>query len=112
MKELKHFNKLTEAMVINPNDFGGHYNLDDVDINTGLTYLETGMAELVGDIAAQGIDSEEAQKVVEDAIKELIKMNALTTPPEEHESDGAKAMWLSHAKPKVKAHLQLMGLIY
>lgn len=112
MKELYDFkntlNEMSEPIVYT-NDFGGQRNLQDLDPISGLTYLEQGMASLYGDIGAHGKSVPQAKKIVDNAIKELVKEKALPEPPKEEDSDGAKAMWLSSAKWKVKAHLQMLG---
>lgn len=116
MKELYDFKKLTGELnegqdIINPNDFGSHRNLQDTDHITNLTFLEQGLAEIYGDIAAHGKSDAHAKTAVGKAIKELVDMNAMPAIPEETDSDGAKAMWISHAKPRIVAHLRLMGEI-
>jgi hypothetical protein len=116
MKELYEFRKVLSNMtestnIINSNDFGLTQNLQDRDNITGLTYLENGMAEIYGDIAAHGISIAKAKKLVNDAIKELIASKVIPEMPYEEDSDGKKAMWLSMARPRITAHLKLNSII-
>ena len=104
-------NRLQEGHpVIDSADFGGQRNLQDRDVKTGLTYLEEIMAELVGDVMVHGVSEAKAVKEVKIALDELIEMNALGEVPTEGSSDGAKAMFAFHARPKIRAHLKLKGI--
>jgi len=116
LTEINSFNELCNELeeseqVVNSNDFGGHWNLDDKNPYSGLTYLEQGMAELVGEVVAMGFAVAKAEKEVEKTVKELVDAGALPEPPTEESSTGAKAMFISMAKPKVKAQLQLKELV-
>ena len=116
MKELYDFRKVLKNLnesnaIINSNDFGLSQNLQDKDVITGLTYLENGMAEIYGDIAAHGITAAKAKKFVNDAIEELIASKVIPEMPLETDSDGKKAMWLNMARPRITAHLKLTSVI-
>jgi len=50
-------------------------------------------------------------KRFEKAIKELVADEVLPDIPSEDDPDGNKARWLHMAVPRVKAHLELKGLI-
>jgi hypothetical protein len=116
MKELYDFRNVLKDLnessnIINSNDFGLTQNLKDNDHITGLTYLEQGMAEIYGDIAAHGITIARAKTLVNNAIKELIDMKVLPEIPGEEVSDGQKAMWLSMARPRIVAQLKVNEII-
>jgi uncharacterized protein YutE (UPF0331/DUF86 family) len=116
MKELHDFRKVLNTLnesdnIINSNDFGLTQNMQDKDHISGLTYLEKGMAEIYGDIAAHGITVAKAKKFVSDAIEELIASKVIPELPNEADSDGKKAMWLSMARPRITAHLKLNSVI-
>lgn len=116
MKEISDFYKELNSIeegrqVIDPVEFGSQRNLQDNDVYTGLSYLEQGMGEIVGDVAVHNLSISKAQKEVDKAIKQLVKDEVLPEPPTEEATDGQKAIWLSNAKPKIKAHLQLNGII-
>lgn len=116
MKELYDFRKITKVLeesqdIINTNDFGSHRNLQDVDHISGLSYLEQGLAEIYGDLAAHGKDEVEAKEIVDDVISELVDMKVLDEVPLETACDGAKAMWISNAKPRIAAHLKMIGVV-
>lgn len=111
MKELKEFKNLTEAMVVNPNDFGGQQNLEDDHFEGDMSYLESAIAGMVGDLASYGIERNEADKMIKDVVKELVKDKSIEEVPSEGATDGQKARWLSHSRPVIKAHLKLMGAI-
>lgn len=113
MKELYDFNKALGEMNESKetNDLGGHWNLKDKDVTDGKTYLEKGLADIYGELAAHGKSDSQAKKIADKAIKELVDMKALEELPTEESSDGAKAQWLSVAKSKIMAHLRLMGEI-
>jgi hypothetical protein len=116
MKELKEFKSLIRDLhegvaVINSNDFGITQNLSDIDFIHGVSFLEKGLAEIVGDVMAYGYSAKQADKMIKDAMEELMKTKVISTVPTEKDTDGQKAMWLNMARPRIVAHLKLTGKI-
>lgn len=116
MKELYAFNDLLgnlneQENFINANDFGMFQNLGDKSFITDLSYLETGMAEILGDVMAHGVSQMKAKTLVDGAIKELMNTKVIPELPSEEDCDGKKAMWINMARPRIIAHLRMNGQI-
>lgn len=117
MRELYDFDKLVNQIsesqdVIDANDYGAFINLDSINPVSGLSFMDEMMSEFIGDVVSWGMPEEKAVNEVMKAVDELIASNALDEMPNETSSDGYIAQWLFNSKPKIKAHLKLIGLIY
>jgi hypothetical protein len=60
---------------------------------------------------AYGYSAKQADKMIKDAMKELMDTKVISAIPTEKDTDGHKSMWLNMARPRIVAHLKLTGKI-